>query len=95
MRILVNDNASFEGAVSDGGSIVPQIHPHAAGLAIGWSGKIGVIKPGSVLSIQNDKVLPEAALVIIIDLEVSSSFGEAKFIEQVMISVGGVEELSN
>lgn len=43
VSVLVDDNTGFEAGVAVGCGQIPEEHAHAAGLAIWWGGKVGVV----------------------------------------------------
>lgn len=95
VSVLVNDNAGVEAGVAVRGRPVPDVHAHAALLSIRRSGEVGIVSSTAVLSVQNDFVVAATAVAVVVDLEVTGSFGEAKLVEQVVVLVRDVEELSD
>lgn len=87
MRILMNDHASFEGAVPVGHSVVPDVHPHSCGLAIWRCCKIRVVHARAVLCIEVHKVVSKSALSIIVDFKVSGFFSEAEIIQEIVVHI--------
>jgi hypothetical protein len=47
------------------------------------------------LGVQDDKVVADAALRVVVELEVTSALGEAEQVQQVVVGVGSVEQLGN
>jgi hypothetical protein len=111
VRVLVDDDAGFEGAVAPGLGAVPHVHAHARLLAVGGRLEVGVVQACgvlvvglvlvrgihtcAVLGVQVDKVVTYASLAIVVGLEVAGCLGEAELVEQVVVFVGGVEELGD
>lgn len=95
MGILVNHNSCLKGAVAVRRRCGPDIHAHAAGLAIRRSGKVGVVGARAVLGVQNHIVISATSLAIDIVLEVTGPLVEAQGVKQIMIGIGRVEELDD
>ena len=93
VRVFVDDDAGLEGAVAHGVGVVPDVHPHARHLAVGGRGEVGVVQTAAVLRVEDDVVAADAAAVAVVDFEVTGRFGEAEVPEEVVVVVGGVEEL--
>ena len=91
--VLVDDYTGFEAAVALGGGFGPDVHPHAAGLAIRRSGEVGVVGAGAVLGVQDDHVIADTTLTVVVGLKVTGRFIEAEGVKKVMVSVRGVEQL--
>lgn len=95
VRVLVDDDTGLEGAVTVGGGLGPDVHSHAAGLAIGGSGKVGVVGAGAVLGVQDGKVAAGASLALVVDLEVTGRLVETEGVEQVVVLVASEEQLGD
>ena len=91
----MDDNTSLEAGVAVGGRSVPDVHAHARLLAIRRSGEVGVVGARAILGVQDDIVGATAASTVVVDLEVTGSFVEAESVEQVVVSVRGVEQLGD
>lgn len=95
VSILVDHDSSLKGAVAVRRRLGPDVHAHAAGLAIRRSGKVGVVGARAVLGVQDDIVISQAALPVSVVLEVTGLFGEAQGVKQIMVDIGSVEELDD
>jgi len=95
VSVLVDDNTCLQAGIAVGGGSVPDVHAHATLLSIRRSGEVGIVSSAAVLSVQNDFVVAATAVAVVVDLEVTGSFGEAKLVEQIVVLVGDVEELSD
>lgn len=95
MSVFVNDNTSLEAGVAVGSRSVPDVHAHARLLSIRRSGEVGVVGTRAILGVQDDIVGAKAASTVVVDLEVTGSFVEAEGVEQVVVGVRGVEQLSD
>jgi hypothetical protein len=95
VSVLVNDNTGFEAGVAVRRRPVPDVHAHARLLAIRRSGEVGVVGSRAVLSVQDDIVGALATSTVVVDLEVAGGLVEAEGVEQVVVSVRGVEELGD
>ena len=71
------------------------LHPHAAGLAIWGSGEVRVVSARAVLSVQEDEVVANTTGAVVVDLEVTGALIETELVQQVVVLVGGVEQLGN
>jgi hypothetical protein len=71
------------------------LHAHAAGLAIRGSGEVGVVGARAILSVQEDVVSADTTVAVVVSLEVTGLLVEAELVQQVVVLVGGVEELGN
>ena len=91
----MDDNTSLEAGVAVGGRSVPDVHAHARLLAIRRSGEVGVVGARAILGVQDDIVGATAASTVVVDLEVTGSFVEAKGVEEVVVGVRGVEQLGD
>ena len=95
MHVLVDYNAGIKTQVAPRRRGIPHVHSHAPGLAI-WRGReVCVVHAGAVWSVENNKVVSNAASTIAAELEVSGAFFEAEDMENVVIDVYRVEELSD
>ena len=90
---LVNNDASFEIAVSVGSSRVPEEHAHLAVPAVGGSHKVGIVHAGAVLRIGNHRVILLATAAKVVLLEVARDLVKAVSVVEIMYHVGRVEEL--
>lgn len=91
MGVLVDHDTGVERAVPGRGGLGPDVHAHTGNLAIGWREEVGVVGTGSVLSVELDEIAAVAAGAG--PLEVASGLVETKEVKQVVVDVGGVEEL--
>ena len=89
----MNDNPRFEIAVTIRSRGVPQIHPAASVLAIGWRHEVGVVEPAAVLRVRDHGIVARAPTPEVVLLEVAGDLVEAVSIVQVVDHVRGVEEL--
>lgn len=95
MAIFVDDHTGLERAVSVGGGLSPDVHPHASILTIRRGGEVGIVSAGAILGVENDEVVASAALAVVVDLEVAGLFGEAKIVQKVVVDVRRVEKLGD
>lgn len=95
MAVFVDDDTSLKSAVSVRGGLGPDVHAHAAVLAVGGRGEVGVVGAGAVLGVEDDEVVALAALAVVVGLEVAGRLGEAEVVQQVVVRVGRVEELGD
>ena len=95
MGVLVDYNAGIEAAVAPRRRGIPHVHSHAPGLAIWRSREVCVVHAGAVLSVENNKVVTNAARTIVVEFEVAGGFFEAKDVEKVVVGVCSVEELGD
>jgi hypothetical protein len=93
--ILVDHNSGLKRAVAVWCRLRPDIHAHAAGLAIRRSGKVGVVGARAVLGVQDDIIVSTTALAIGVVLEVTGFLVEAQGVKQIMVGIGCVEELDD
>lgn len=57
MGVLVDHDTGFKAAVALGGGVVPDVHPHAAWLAIWRRSKVCVVRTRSILSVKDYHVI--------------------------------------
>lgn len=93
--VLVDDDARLKDTIALRVRVVPEVHPHAARLAVGGAGEHGVVVPGSVLSVQDGEIVALTALAVVVGLEVASCLVEAQLVKQVVELVDRVEQLSH
>ena len=87
-------NAGIKTEVAPRRRGIPHVHSHALGLAI-WRGReVCVAHAGALWSVENNKVVTNAASSIAAEFEVSGSFFEAENMEKVVVDIR-VEELSD
>ena len=91
--VLVDDDASFKGTVSVRCSLGPDEHPHAAGLSVRRCREICVVGTTTILGVQNDLVISDTTFAVVARLKIPSGLGEAKFVEEIVVPVRGIEEL--
>jgi len=92
--IFVDYDTGVEGAVTMRGRVVPDEHPHSGLGPVCWGCKICVVGSSSILSVQDHSVVALSAFAIVICFEISCGFGEAEVVEEVMVKVCRVPELS-
>ena len=95
VSVFVDDNTCFEARIAVGGGSVPDVHAHARLLAIGRGGEVGVVGARAILGVQDSIISATAACTVVVDLEVTGSLVEAESVEQVVVGVRGVEQLSD
>lgn len=93
--VLVDDDTGLEGAVTVRGGQSPDVHSHAAGLAIGGSGKVGIVSAGAVLGVQDGEVAARTTLAVVVDLEVTGGLVETQGVQEVMVLVTSEEQLGD
>lgn len=91
--VLVEDNAGLKGGVALWGGLGPHVHAHAAGLAVGRGGKVGIVGAGAVLGAEDGEVITFAAKTGVVDLEVIGGFGKSEGVQEVVVHVDSVEQL--
>jgi hypothetical protein len=64
-------------------------------LSVRWGSEVGVVGSGAVLGVQDDGVVALATGVVVVGLEVTGGLVEAEGVEEVVVDVGGVEELGD
>lgn len=89
----MNDDPSFEIAVTIRGRGVPQVHPAASVLAIGWRHEVRVVEPAAILRVRNHSIVARTPTPKVVLLEVAGDLVEAVPIVQVVDHVRCVEEL--
>src|SRR5687767_2048793 len=70
-----------------GGRSCKNIHLHSGKNAISERGEVGVAGPGKVLCFGTNEVVAKATAPEVIQLKIASQFGEAKFVQAIMVSV--------
>ena len=95
VSVFVDDNTCFEAGVAVGGRSVPDVHAHARLLALRRGGKVGIVGARTVLGVQDGLIGSTATSTVVVDLKVTGSFVEAESVEQVVVSVRGVEQLGD
>lgn len=95
VSVLVNNNAGFHRAVTRRVRLCPNVHVHATRPAIRWRTEHGVVGAGAVLGVEDHEVIPFSTCTVVVGLEVAGLFVEAEGIEEVMVGVGGVEQLGD
>ena len=95
MSVLVDDNTGLEVTITGwlGGS--PGVHSHAAVLAIWGSSEVGVVGARAVLSVADGEVVALTSLAVVVHLEVTGLLSETESVENVVVGVGGVEQLGD
>jgi len=68
---FVNNNTSFEVAITVWKVGIPEVHPHAAVLPIRRSHEVGVVESGTILGVSNDCVILFASSTKVILLEIA------------------------
>lgn len=91
VSVLVEDDAGLKGSVALWGGFGPHVHAHAAGLAVGRGGEVGIVGAGTVLGAEDGKVVALAAKTGVVDLEVVGGLGEAERVQQIVVHVDSVE----
>lgn len=89
----MNDDPGLKGAVPVRRAVRPDVHAHAAHLAVRRRREVGVVGAGAVLRVEDDEVVGLAALAVVVDLEVARGLVEAELVQQVVVLVGRIEEL--
>lgn len=95
MCVFVDDDAGFETAVTEWSCVVPHVHSHTSGLAIGRCSEIGVIQARAILRVEDDEIVATPASAVVVGFKVSCRFVKAKLVEEIVVGVCGVEELSD
>lgn len=74
---LVDDDASFQVSITIRRSGVPQVHPAATVLTIGWSHEVGVVVTTAILGVGNHSIVLLSSSAEVVLLEVTSHLVEA------------------
>lgn len=61
----------------------------------GWRREVRIVCSRTILGVKNDEIVTLAALAVVVGLEVTRRLRETKIIEDIVVRVGGVEELRN
>lgn len=61
----------------------------------GWCREVRIVCSRAILRVKNDEIVTLAALAVVVGLEVTRSLRKTKVIEDIVVCVGGVEELCN
>lgn len=90
----MDNNTSIKRTVSHRSTIVPKVHPHATRLTIGRSRELRIVQTRSILRHKNNCIVTDTSSVVVVSLEVTSLLIESKSMENIVVLVGSVEELS-
>ena len=71
MGKLVDNDASLQVTVPVRVCTVPEVHPAATVLAVGWGHEVGIVKSTAVLSVGNDTIVFLATSAEVVLLEIA------------------------
>src|SRR5690606_2948564 len=95
VAVLVRDDAVVEVAVALWAREAPQVHLHARALAVDGRDEVGVVDTTAVLGLGADVVVAEAAVAVVVDLEVPRRLVPAVAPEDVVDDVVPVEQVGD
>ncbi len=95
VRELVDDDVLVQIAGSVGRRTGPDEHLHPAAPAVCRREEVGVVRPGSILSLGAHAVAGNAAAAEVVVLEVAGGFSETEQVGGVVVTVGPVEHVGH